>query len=272
VGILPGGLTANTLCVYAIDFSPTITGAIADVLLLTYNILNVFGATQSISVSGTGLSAGRPATTVLSLTAVPVSASPVGQSVTLTATLLPFAAGGQSTNGDSVTFKNGTTTLGMGTLASGVASLTLTKLPAGVDSLTVTFAGDSNFAASTSTALGFTVTRLVPMITRATPAQITFGTALSGTQLNATSLVAGTFVYTPAAGTIPVGGMDTLSVTLNPADTVTYAPATTTVVLAVYNASAYPSAATPRPKACHGERQPLFPSLRRRKERQPSRT
>jgi hypothetical protein len=75
------------------------------------------------------------------------------------------------------------------------------------------------------------------VLTWATPAQITFGTVLSGTQLDATALVAGTFVYTPAAGTTPAGGMDTLSVTFTPTDAVTYSNATATVVLAVYDLS-----------------------------------
>ena len=41
------------------------------------------------------------------------------------------------------------------------------------------------------------------MITWATPADIVYGTALSATQLNATTTptVAGTFVYTPALAT-----------------------------------------------------------------------
>jgi|HubBroStandDraft_1064217.scaffolds.fasta_scaffold00321_2 streptogramin lyase len=193
------------------------------------------GATQTILVSGTGLSVAPPATTVLTLTAVPVATSPFGQSVTLSANLLPFADGGQSTNGELVTFENGAASLGTGTLASGVASLTLTTLPAGVDSLTAAYAGDLNFAASTSAAISCTVTRITPMITWATPAQITFGTALASTQLDATSLVAGTFVYTPAAETTPAAGIDTLSVTFTPTDTVTYSNATSTVTLAVFD-------------------------------------
>ena len=46
-----------------------------------------------------------------------------------------------------------------------------------------------------------TVTQATPTITWATPAAITYGTALSGTQLNAITqpLVAGTFAYTAGA-------------------------------------------------------------------------
>ena len=47
----------------------------------------------------------------------------------------------------------------------------------------------------------FTTTpKITPTITWATPAAITYGTALSATQLNADAGVAGTFVYTPASG------------------------------------------------------------------------
>ena len=44
--------------------------------------------------------------------------------------------------------------------------------------------------------------KATPTITWSTPADITYGTALSATQLNATASVPGTFVYTPAAGTV----------------------------------------------------------------------
>lgn len=59
------------------------------------------------------------------------------------------------------------------------------------------------------------------------------GTALSSTQLDATANVPGTFVYNPAAGTIPADGSDTLSVTFTPTDTTDYNSATATVTLAV---------------------------------------
>jgi hypothetical protein len=44
--------------------------------------------------------------------------------------------------------------------------------------------------------------KLTPVISWANPAGITYGTALSGTQLNATADVPGTFVYSPASGAI----------------------------------------------------------------------
>lgn len=66
-----------------------------------------------------------------------------------------------------------------------------------------------------------------------TPAPITSGTALSSTQLDATANVPGTFVYTPAAGTVLAAGVQTLSVTFTPTDSSEYSPVTATVKLIV---------------------------------------
>jgi sugar lactone lactonase YvrE len=73
----------------------------------------------------------------------------------------------------------------------------------------------------------------VPAITWPAPAAITYGTPLSAAQLDATSTVAGTFAYTPAAGTVLSAGTQTLSVTLTPTDTKDYITATATVTLTV---------------------------------------
>jgi hypothetical protein len=102
------------------------------------------------------------------------------------------------------------------------------------------YAGDSNFGASTSSTIPLTGTasQTTPMITWATPAAITYGTALSATQLDANSGgVAGAFVYNPAAGTTPAAGTDTLSVTFTPSDTTDYTTATQTVSLTVNKAT-----------------------------------
>jgi sugar lactone lactonase YvrE len=68
-----------------------------------------------------------------------------------------------------------------------------------------------------------------PTITWAQPSPILFGTALSAAQLNATASVPGTFVYTPAAGTVLNVGAQTLSVTFTPTDTVDYSTVTASV-------------------------------------------
>ncbi len=76
-----------------------------------------------------------------------------------------------------------------------------------------------------------------PTLTWPTPAAIIYGTPLSGTQLNATANVPGTFVYTPPVGTILNAGAQTLSVTFTPSDTANYNTATATVRLTVQKAT-----------------------------------
>ena len=62
---------------------------------------------------------------------------------------------------------------------------------------------------------------------------IDYGTALSETQLNATVLVPGNFVYTPAAGTVLSAGTHTLHVDFTPTDTANYTNATADVTMNV---------------------------------------
>src|SRR5207249_11261840 len=107
-----------------------------------------------------------------------------------------------------------------------------TVLSAGAgQTLSVTFTPTNTVNYTTATAsVAITVTSATPTITWATPANIIYGTALGVTQLNATASVAGTFVYTPAAGTVlPVGVGQTLSVTFTPTNTVSYTTATASV-------------------------------------------
>jgi len=70
------------------------------------------------------------------------------------------------------------------------------------------------------------VKRLVTL-TWATPASVPYGTYLSATQLNATASVPGTFIYTPALGTMPAVGTDELSVEFIPTDPTSFAQMST---------------------------------------------
>ncbi len=75
--------------------------------------------------------------------------------------------------------------------------------------------------------------KLASIITWPVPSLISYGTALSDIQLNATASVEGTFVYTPSAGNVLAPGRYTLSATFTPSDTESYATAKATVVLVV---------------------------------------
>jgi hypothetical protein len=81
------------------------------------------------------------------------------------------------------------------------------------------------------------MTQATPVITWTTPAPITFGTALSATQLTATANTAGTFVYDPLPGTVFPPGSHTLSVTFTPTDTTDFTTATASVTLLVNQAT-----------------------------------
>ena len=116
-----------------------------------------------------------------------------------------------------------------------------TMEPVGTDTLSVTFTPTNTTSYNTTTASVALVvnaaTKTTPTITWATPAAITYGTALSSTQLDATASVAGTFVYSPAAGSVPAVGTDMLSVTFTPTNTTSYNNVTASVPLVVDGAA-----------------------------------
>ncbi len=56
-----------------------------------------------------------------------------------------------------MTFYDGSTSIGTGTLSGGKATLKTTTLPAGSDPITAVYSGDGNFVTSTSTVLNQTV-------------------------------------------------------------------------------------------------------------------
>src|SRR3981189_1973850 len=116
----------------------------------------------------------------------------------------------------------------------------------GTDTLAVTFTPTDAASYTTATAsVQIVVGKATPVITWATPAGIPYGTALSGTQLNASTTVAGSFVYTPALGAVPAVGTDTLSVTFTPTDLSSYTTATATVQIVVGQATPVITWATP---------------------------
>jgi hypothetical protein len=110
-----------------------------------------------------------------------------------------------------------------------------------------TSTGDYNLTSSCSGTCPVT-----PLITWATPAAITYGTALSATQLDATASVPGTtitgnMVYSPLLGTVPQGGSRTLTATYTPSDLTAYTTATATVPLTVIKVIPTLTWATPAP-------------------------
>src|SRR5439155_19956597 len=101
-------------------------------------------------------------------------------------------------------------------------------------SFTAATIGRVSYLGSSSGTLPLAVIKATPTITWNNPADITYGTALSGTQLNATASVAGSFVYTPAAGTVlNAGSGQTLHVDFTPTDTANFNTASKDVTINV---------------------------------------
>jgi Flp pilus assembly CpaE family ATPase len=125
-------------------------------------------------------------------------------------------------------------------------------LEPGVHELSVNFTpNDTLNYASAHAVVPVTVNeKLSPLITWPVPSAISYGTALNATQLNATALVSGTFVYTPSAGHVLAPGRYTLSASFTPLDLEKYATAQATVVLEVEGSpdiASLPTAATETP-------------------------
>jgi len=99
------------------------------------------------------------------------------------------------------------------------------------------------YTVSAVTSAAYVITQPVgSTITWATPTPISYGTALSSAQLNATASVAGTFVYSPTAGTVLSAGQHTLQATFTPTDVTHYSTATASVTLTVNPATPVMSA------------------------------
>jgi hypothetical protein len=112
-----------------------------------------------------------------------------------------------------------------------------TVLPAGTHSLSASFtpADQTNYN-SGSTSASLTVSKADPLLTWNNPSAIAYGTALSATQLNASANVAGSFAYSPAAGTVLGAGTHALGTTFTPTDTANYNSASTSVSITVSKA------------------------------------
>jgi hypothetical protein len=185
---------------------------------------NETGVPLIVNVTNTSTTAPIDSTAVLTLVL------PAG----LTATALTDATAGWSCTVGTLTC---TRTVGIAASTSDSVALTMSvpAYPAGgittPAKLTATVSSP-NFS-NNVTASDSVIFQQAPPIAWPTPAPIIYGTALSGTQLDATSTVQGSFSYSPAAGTVLAVGQHTLTATFTPNDTIDYTTATATVTLTV---------------------------------------
>ena len=150
----------------------------------------------------------NPTTSTVTLTSLP-NPSTFGTSVTLTATVTSGATG-------SVTFHEGATTLGTGTITSGIATLAISSLAGGTHSITAQYGGDTNYSGSVSTAVSQVVNPTTSTVTLTSlPNPSTFGTSVTLTA-TVTSGATGSVTFheggtTLGTGTI-TGGLATLTI------------------------------------------------------------
>jgi hypothetical protein len=225
--------------------SATISIAAGSLALGTDTLTATYTPDAASSSAYNSASASAQVTVTLPKITPTVVVTPSSFSVTtaqaLTVTVAVSGGNGNPTPSGSVALAGGGYTSTSTTLTDGSATITIPagSLVTGTDTLTVTYSPD---AASSSTYNGSTgsntVTVTIPVkttttITWATPAAIIYGAALSTTQLDASSTVAGSFAYSPAAGTVLGAGSQTLSVILTPTDSTDYTTATASVTLTV---------------------------------------
>ena len=183
----PAGYPPNVVCPtagsfgYAASNKDSVTG---------YNLVAGLGSVDASNLLTAWIAASL-GTTTTSLTSSPNPAR-FGVSVTFTATVTTT---GSTPPTGTVTFNDGTTALGTGTLnGSLVATFATSTLTAGTHSITAVYGGDANNTGSTSAVLSQVIK--APTFTITTPT--TPATALSGQ--SATS----TFSVTPTSGTTTV--------------------------------------------------------------------
>jgi len=245
----------------------TLTATVVDgVATFSDLTLSQPGAGYTLTVTDSAL-AGAQTTTSITVTAgsnatkVVVTALPVapvfGQTVTLDATISVVSPGTGVPTG-TVTFEEGSTTLGTATLTDGVAELSTTPSAAGAETITIAYGGDAHDQPS-SAQFPLTIGQATPTLTWADPGNITVGTPVGAAQLDAIASfdgmpLPGALTYTPPAGTVlPTGSGQTLMVSFTPADDTDFKTVTSSVPINVL-----PQSTPTPPHAMVISEQPVF--------------
>jgi hypothetical protein len=160
-GTLSGTITftdgATTLGTGALNASGIAILKLSTLTIASHNITATYGgATYYVGSASTALVQVVQQATTSTLLSSSANPSIVNVSVTFTATV----TGTGTTPTGVVSFKEGSTTLGQGTLnASGVATFTTSTLTAGAHLIVAAYAGDVNNVASASTSMTQTVNK-----------------------------------------------------------------------------------------------------------------
>ena len=119
-----------------------------------------------------------PLATTLTLSAPGTAMT--GQTVQTVASLSPYVYSNLTTNGETVTFLDGSSVLGTAPLANDTATLSVTFSTAGSHVLRASYAGDTNFAAAASNSATVGVTQAATFTITSTPATETIKRGVLG--------------------------------------------------------------------------------------------
>lgn len=215
------GINPGASCTISVAFAPTAAGVRNGTLKIFDNAPT---SPQTVTLSGTGL--GATATSLSSS----LNPATYGQDVTFTAQI---TTNGSSSPTGTVTFFNGTQSLGKATVSGGKAMLTKSNLDVGTVSIKARYNGDSLNAKSTSPTINQTITKAnttTTVVSSKNPSKVGNSVKFTAT-VQSTATPTGTVTFTAGAtnlGTVTLAGG-------HASVTTTILPVGTTTVTATYN-------------------------------------
>src|SRR5712692_6217132 len=212
-GIPTGTVTfldgATSLGAGTLDSSGMATLTTASLAVGTHSITASYGGDTNFNPSSSSAlsqTVNTGPTTVASISSA--NPSVFGQPVTFTATVSSPAGIPTGT----VTFLDGATSLGAGTLdSSGIATLTTASLAVGAHSITASYGGDTNFNPSSSSALSQTVNKgptTVASISSANPSVFGQAVTFTATVSSPAGTPTGTVTFLDGATSLGTGALD----------------------------------------------------------------
>ena len=169
----------------------------------THSVTAVYGgdSNHSSSTSPVLTQTVKKATSVIAVSSSP-NPSSYSSSVTFTATLTPGSETG------IVTFKDGNTTLGPGTISSGTATYTTAALAVGSHSITASYGGDANFNGSTPATVTQTVNQASTTVTlNSTTNPSAYGSTAIFTATVTPATATGTVTFRDGSTTLGTGAI-----------------------------------------------------------------
>src|SRR6266550_2742799 len=184
----------------------------ANITSIVFSLMTCAGTCTDFAIDTVNLNS-APASLVSLVSSL--SPSAFGQAVTFTATVKPASGSGIPTG--TVTFNDGATALGTGTLSGGIATFMTSGLGAGAHSITALYGGDASFGGGASPVLTQTINKAASStsVTSSVLMQTINSTASTSSVVassNNPSMI-GTAVTLTATVTSPVTGPPTGTVT-----------------------------------------------------------